>query len=94
MLESQHPKNEDILSEELGVSAQSLRQHIEKIERLEEEKAQIQEYLKEAFAVAKNEGFDTKIMKKVLSMRKLKKEELIEQQELLEMYAKALGMPL
>ena len=82
----------DELESELGVSSGKLRQYIEKIEKLEEEKAELQEHVKETFAQAKNDGFDVKIMRKILAMRKMKKEELMEQQELLEIYAKALGM--
>jgi uncharacterized protein (UPF0335 family) len=82
----------DELESELGVSSGQLRQYIEKIEKLEEEKSELQEHVKEAFAQAKNDGFDVKIMRKILAMRKMKKEELMEQQELLEIYAKALGM--
>jgi len=82
----------DELESELGVSSSHLRQYIEKIEKLEEEKSELQEHVKETFSQAKNDGFDVKIMRKILTMRKMKKEELMEQQELLEIYAKALGM--
>jgi uncharacterized protein (UPF0335 family) len=80
------------LSSSQGVSSDQLKQHIEKIERLEEEKLQIQEYIKDAFAHARLDGFDVKVMRQVIRMRKLKKEELLEQQELIELYTQALGM--
>ena len=82
------------IENQTGVSANQLKQHIEKIERLEEEKSQIQEHIKDAFAHAKLDGFDVKIMRQVIRMRKLKREELLEQQELIEVYAQALGMNL
>lgn len=75
-----------------SVSAAQLRQFIEKIERLEEDKAEIQNHIKDILTEAKAEGFDTKIMRQVIRMRKMKKEELIEHQELLDIYTHALGM--
>ena len=59
------------------VSSSELRQYIEKVERLEEEKAELMAAIGEVFAEAKGNGFDVKIMKQVLKMRKMKKEELI-----------------
>lgn len=75
-----------------SVSAAELRQFIEKIERLEDEKNEIQNQVKEVLGEAKAQGFDTKIMRQVIRMRKMKKEELIEQQELIDIYTQALGM--
>jgi uncharacterized protein (UPF0335 family) len=74
------------------VSSSELRQYIEKVERLEEEKAELMAAIGEVFAEAKGNGFDVKIMKQVLKMRKMKKEELMEQEELLTIYLQALGM--
>lgn len=74
------------------VSSGELRQFIEKIERLEEEKAELMETIREVFAEAKGGGFDVKIMKQVLKMRKMKQDELMEQEELLTLYLQALGM--
>ncbi|MDP1614575.1 MAG: DUF2312 domain-containing protein, partial [Methylococcales bacterium] len=65
------------------ISSGQLRQYIEKVERLEEEKAELMEAIREVFAEAKGNGFDVKIMKQVLKMRKMKQEELMEQEELL-----------
>ena len=75
-----------------SVSAAELRQFIEKVERLEDEKNEIQGQIKEVLDEAKAQGFDTKIMRQIIRMRKMKKEDLIEQQELLDIYAQALGM--
>lgn len=74
------------------VSTGQLRQYIEKVERLEEEKAELMDAIREVFAEAKGNGFDVKIMKQVLKMRKMKQEELMEQEELLTLYLQALGM--
>lgn len=75
-----------------SISAQELRQFIEKVERLEDEKAEVQNQIKEIMAESKAQGFDTKIMRQIIRMRKMKKEDLIEQQELLDIYTQALGM--
>jgi uncharacterized protein (UPF0335 family) len=74
------------------ISSGQLRQYIEKVERLEEEKAELMEAIREVYAEAKGNGFDVKIMKQVLKMRKMKQEELMEQEELLTLYLQALGM--
>jgi uncharacterized protein (UPF0335 family) len=74
------------------ISSGQLRQYIEKVERLEEEKAELMEALREVFGEAKGNGFDVKIMKQVLKMRKMKQEDLMEQEELLTLYLQALGM--
>jgi uncharacterized protein (UPF0335 family) len=74
------------------VSSDQLRQFIEKIERLEEEKSELMDAIREVFAEAKGSGFDVKIMKQVLKMRKMKQDELMEQEELLTLYLQALGM--
>jgi uncharacterized protein (UPF0335 family) len=75
-----------------AVSATELRQFIEKIENLEVEKAEIQYHIKDVLSEAKARGFDTTIMRQVMRMRKMKQEDLKEQQELLEIYTHALGM--
>lgn len=75
-----------------GISPNQLRLFIEKIERLEEEKFELQENIREVFAEAKSTGFDVKVMKQIIKMRKMKNEELQEQEELLDLYRQALGM--
>jgi uncharacterized protein (UPF0335 family) len=74
------------------ISSGQLRQYMERVERLEEEKAELMEGIREVFGEAKGNGFDVKIMKQVLKMRKMKQEELMEQEELLTLYLQALGM--
>lgn len=75
-----------------GVSGQHLRQYIERIERLEEDKKVIAEDIKEVFAEAKANGFDVKIMRKVISLRKLDAAEREELETLIDVYKAALGM--
>lgn len=75
-----------------GISANQLRLFMEKIERLEEEKAELMENIREVFSEAKSVGFDPKIMKQILKLRKMKREDLAEQEELLDLYKAALGM--
>jgi len=76
-----------------GVSAARLKSFIERIEKLEEDKAAVGEDLKEVYAEAKGTGFDTKTMRQIVRLRKLDVEKRREQDELLELYKSALGMP-
>jgi uncharacterized protein (UPF0335 family) len=75
-----------------GVTPDRLRSFIERIENLEEEKRAVQEQIKEVLAEAKGEGFDVKIMRKILQLRRMKPHDRAEQDELLEVYMTALGM--
>jgi len=74
-----------------GISGHQLRSFIEKIERLEQDKAEINEVIRETFSEAKSEGFDVKVMRQLIKIRRMKKEELVEQEELLDLYRKVLG---
>lgn len=76
-----------------GITGEQLRQHIEAIERLEAEKAEISEQIKERFAAVKSDGFDAKIVKQIIKLRKMQPADVAEQEELLETYKAALGMP-
>lgn len=69
-----------------------LKSYVERVERLEDQKVEISEDIKEVFKEAKSEGFDTKIMKKCISLRKMDQEDRMIQEELLEVYKTALGM--
>ena len=69
-----------------------LRSFIERIERLEEEKKAIAADIKEVYAEAKGTGFDVKIMRKVVSLRKKDSAERQEEEAILELYLSALGM--
>ncbi len=75
-----------------SVSSAELRQFIEKVERLDDEKKAIQDQIKEVMDEAKAQGFDAKIMRIIIRMRKMKKEDLLEEQEILDIYTNALGM--
>lgn len=75
-----------------GIAVDMLKQLIERIERLEDEKREIQDHVKDLYAEAKSKGFEPKIMKQVIKARKMKKEELAEEEALLEIYKRALGL--
>lgn len=75
-----------------GVAGEQLRSFIERIERLEEEKKGIAEDIKEVYAGAKAVGFDTKIMRKVIQVRKMDRAERQEQESLLDVYLSSIGM--
>lgn len=74
------------------VTADELRQFIERIERLEAEKKDIAEQQKEVMAEAKARGYDTKVMRKVVALRKRDKDDIAEEEAILDMYKEALGM--
>ena len=75
-----------------GIAADQLKSYVERIERLEEEKAALQADMREVFAEAKANGFDTKIMRQVLKLRKMDRDDRQEQEHLLELYKRALNM--
>jgi uncharacterized protein (UPF0335 family) len=75
-----------------SISAEQLRLLIERIERLEEEKKGISDDIKDVFGEAKATGFDAKIMRTIIRLRKMEKHQLDEQDALLETYRAALGM--
>ena len=72
--------------------ANKLKLYIEKIENLEAEKAQVQENISDVFAQAKSDGFDTKIMKRILKIKKMKFEDRQNEDFLLDTYMLALGL--
>jgi uncharacterized protein (UPF0335 family) len=75
-----------------SVAADQLKSFIERIERLEEEKAGIAGDLREVYAEAKGNGFDTKAMRKIVALRKKDHAERKEEEAILELYLQALGM--
>ena len=75
-----------------NVAAAELRQFIERIERLEEEKAALQSDIKDVMGEAKGRGYDTKAIKTILRLRKKDKDERMEEEAILETYMAALGM--
>ena len=74
------------------VNASHLRSFIERVERLEEEKRTIAEDIKEVYAEAKGNGFDPKIMRKIVSMRRVDVDKRREEETVLDLYLNALGM--
>ena len=75
-----------------NVTADELRQFIERAEQLASEKKDVAEQEKELFAEAKGRGYDTKVMRKVIAMRKRKPDEIAEEEAIMDMYKAALGM--
>jgi uncharacterized protein (UPF0335 family) len=75
-----------------GVAAEELKQFVERIERLEEEKAGIAGDIKDVFAELKGRGFDSKAVRTILRIRKQDHSERQEQEAILELYMQALGM--
>ena len=75
-----------------GVSSDQLRSYIERIERLEEEKAALASDIRDVFAEAKGNGFDVTVMRQVLRLRRLDKDHRDELETVLDLYLRALGM--
>ena len=75
-----------------GIAADRLRSFLERIERLEEEKAALTADIREVFAEAKAVGFDTKVMRQVLKLRKMDRADRQEQAHLLDLYKRAVGI--
>lgn len=75
-----------------GITAEQLRAYIERIERLEDDKAGIAADIKDVYAEAKGNGFDVKVMRQVLKLRKMEANDRAEQESLLDLYMRALGM--
>ena len=74
------------------VTAGELRQFIERVERLDAEKKDLADQQKEVMAEAKGRGYDTKVMRKVIALRKRDAEDLAEEEAVLDLYKEALGM--
>jgi uncharacterized protein (UPF0335 family) len=74
------------------VTATELRQFVERMERLESEKKDIADQQKEVMAEAKGRGYDTKVLRKIIALRKRDKDDIAEEEAVLEMYKSALGM--
>ena len=79
-------------SDSYKVTAGELRQFVERIERLEAEKKDIAEQVREVYAESKSRGYDQKALRAIVSLRKRDKDEIAEQEAVLKMYKEALGM--
>jgi uncharacterized protein (UPF0335 family) len=75
-----------------GIAGDRLKSFIERIERLEEEKKALANDIKEVYAEAKGTGFDTKIIRQLIRLRKMDKDDLDEQETLIDIYKRAIGM--
>lgn len=80
------------MSDQGGIGADRLRSFIERIERLEEEKAALTADIREVYAEAKGEGFDTKVMRQIVRERKMDAGDRQEMEAILDLYRQALGM--
>jgi uncharacterized protein (UPF0335 family) len=83
---------EDAAREQYRVTAGELRQFIERYERLESERRDLAEQMKEVMAEAKARGYDVKVLKKLIALRKRDSSEVSEEEAILELYKQALGM--
>jgi uncharacterized protein (UPF0335 family) len=87
-----HPENEAREEARLGIAADRLRSLIERIERLEEERKALGSDIKDIFAEAKSAGFDVKVIRQIIRLRKQEPAEIKEQETLLDVYRRALEM--
>ncbi len=86
------PKPDDDSPETGGVAADRLRSIIERIERLEEERKALASDIKDVYSEAKSAGFDVKVIRQLISIRRKEPAEVEEQESLLDVYRRALGM--
>ncbi|MGI9420561.1 MAG: DUF2312 domain-containing protein [Geminicoccaceae bacterium] len=89
--EDDEPKLKTTSTRTVGTTADRLKNFIMRLERLEEDKKGIADDMKEVYGEAKGEGFDVKILRKVIALRKKDPEERAEEDELLELYMSAIG---
>ncbi len=86
------PKSASLTGEVGTAASRQLKSFVERIERLEEEKKGIADDIRDVFAEAKGQGFDTKILRQVIRLRKKDLAERQEEEALLDLYLHALGM--
>ncbi|WP_322890015.1 MULTISPECIES: DUF2312 domain-containing protein [unclassified Yoonia] len=84
--------DEAVRDQATSVAAEELRQFIERFERLEAEKKDITDGQKEVMAEAKGRGYDTKVLRKIIAIRKRDANDLAEEQAVMDLYMTALGM--
>jgi uncharacterized protein (UPF0335 family) len=84
--------NSDVSADMNQATAGQLKAIIERIERLEEEKKALADDIREVYAEAKANGFDAKVLRRIVSLRKQDVDERKEQEEILDLYLAALGM--
>jgi uncharacterized protein (UPF0335 family) len=86
------PARKDDDAATMTIAADRLRSIVERIERLEEERKALAGDIKDIYAEAKSAGFDVKVLRQVISLRKKEPAEVEEQETLLDLYRRALGM--
>lgn len=82
----------DQATDPYNVTAAELRQFIERIEQLEAEKKDLADQVKEVFAECRGRGYDVKVIRKIVAIRKRDKDDVAEEEAVLELYKEALGM--
>jgi len=90
MLEKRRQATEDVA--ETGVAAEELKQFVERIERLEEEKKAIADDIRDVYAELKGRGFDSKAVRQIIKIRKQDHSERKEMEAILDLYMQALNM--
>jgi len=85
-------ENDEVQQSQYRVTAGELRSFVERFERLEIEKKDIADHQKEVMAEAKSRGYDTKVLRKVIALRKKDPQEISEEEAVLDLYKEALGM--
>ena len=86
------PEDEAVRERVVSIAARELRQFVDRYERLEEEKKDIADQAKEVLSEAKGRGYDVKVLKKLIALRKRDPEEVSEEDAVLALYKSALGM--
>lgn len=86
------PQFDQMADKTYRVTADELRQFIERFERLAEEKSEIADQQKEVMSEAKGRGYDTKVLRKIIALRKRDKDDVAEEEAIMELYKEALGM--
>ena len=85
-------ENDEVQQSQYRVTSSELRAFVERFERLEVEKKDIADHQKEVMAEAKSRGYDTKVLRKIVALRKKDPQEISEEEAVLELYKDALGM--
>ncbi|WP_265021990.1 DUF2312 domain-containing protein [Wolbachia endosymbiont (group A) of Icerya purchasi] len=80
------------MEDTVKITAEELKGYIERIEKLEQEKRDVQDHIRDVYAKAADEGWDTKVIKQIIRLRKMDDDDREEQEILLDTYKRALGM--
>ncbi|OWZ25121.1 DUF2312 domain-containing protein [Wolbachia endosymbiont of Wuchereria bancrofti] len=80
------------MEDAVKVIAEELKGYVERIEKLEQEKKNVQDQIRDVYAKAADKGWNTKVMKQIIRLRKMEDDDRAEQEILLDTYKRALGM--